>query len=71
MFWGRDVPLADMQADEQVALLTAGAYGMVMASNYNARLRPAEVVVHEDGKTWSLARRRETWDDLLQAERNL
>jgi diaminopimelate decarboxylase len=68
---GRDVPLADMQADEQVALLTAGAYGMVMASNYNARLRPAEVVVHEDGKTWSLARRRETWDDLLQAERNL
>jgi diaminopimelate decarboxylase len=45
-------------------VLTTGAYGMVMASNYNARPRPPEVVVSEDGLTWKIARRRETWDDL-------
>ena len=37
-------------------MLTAGAYGMVMASNYNARPRPAEVCVSPDGKTWAVAR---------------
>ena len=43
----RELPL--LQVGDRVALMTAGAYGMSMASNYNARLRPAEVVVAESG----------------------
>jgi diaminopimelate decarboxylase len=66
---GRDMPLPPLHSGEHIALLTAGAYGMVMASNYNARPRPPEVVVHADGQTWAIARRRETWADLVQLER--
>jgi diaminopimelate decarboxylase len=65
---GRDVLLPELNEGDAVAVLTAGAYGTVMASNYNARPRPAEVIVHEDGQTWSIARQRETWDDLIKAE---
>ena len=63
---GRDVLLPSLHPGDTLALLTAGAYGMVMASNYNQRLRPPEVIV--DGAQWSIARRRETWDDLLSTE---
>ncbi|MDZ4766877.1 MAG: diaminopimelate decarboxylase [Chloroflexota bacterium] len=56
------------RAGDLVAALSAGAYGMVMASNYNARPRPPEVVVDPDGKTWRTVRRRETLEDLLAAE---
>lgn len=68
---GRDVamPLPLPAPGDLLAVLTAGAYGMVMASNYNARLRPAEVVVNADGTSWQVARRRETWDDLVRLER--
>ena len=65
---GRDRPLPNIQAGDLLAILTAGAYGMVMASNYNARLRPAEVVVSEDGQSWNIARQRETWGDLVRLE---
>lgn len=65
---GREVSLPQLQAGELLAILTAGAYGMVMASNYNARPRPPEIVVHPNGSGWQLARRRETWDDLIQGE---
>lgn len=65
---GRDVPLPELSAGDGIAVLTAGAYGMVMASNYNARPRPAEVVVNPDGETWRIVRRRETWEDLLRGE---
>ncbi len=65
---GRDVPLPPVQPGDHLAILTAGAYGMVMASNYNARPRPPEVMIAEDGETWFVARRRETWDDLIAAE---
>ena len=44
----------------------AGAYGMVMASNYNMRPRPAEVLVR-DG-TWAIVREWESWDDLIRHE---
>jgi diaminopimelate decarboxylase len=47
-------------------LLDAGAYGMSLASNYNTRGRPAEVLV--EGGEARLIRRRETLDDLLAAE---
>lgn len=63
--------LPDLSPGEPLAILTAGAYGMVMASNYNARPRPPEVVVNEDGRTWHIARRRETWEDMLRQEANL
>ncbi len=65
---GRSVPLPEMSPGAPLAILTAGAYGMVMASNYNQRPRPPEVVVSEDGQSWDIARRRETWDDMLSAE---
>lgn len=62
-----DLP-ATLQPGDELAILTAGAYGMVMASNYNARPRPAEIVVKEDGENWQITRQRETWEDLLHGE---
>jgi diaminopimelate decarboxylase len=50
-----------------LAVFSAGAYGMVMASNYNTRPRAAEILV--DGSDALLARRRETLDDLIEQER--
>jgi diaminopimelate decarboxylase len=58
--------LPDLEPGELVAILDAGAYGMTMASNYNCHPRPAEIVV--EGGAARLARRRETWDDLLAWE---
>ena len=61
---GRELPVT---ADgDLLAILDAGAYGMVLTSNYNTRLRPPEVLV--DGKAVKLIRRRETMDDLLRPE---
>lgn len=65
---GRDVSLPRLIPGEPLAILNAGAYGMVMASNYNQRPRPPEVAVLPDGQNWQLVRRRETWDDLLRLE---
>jgi len=47
-------------------VLDAGAYGFVMASNYNRRRFPAEVLV--DGGAWRVIRRRQTFDDLFATE---
>jgi len=63
-----DIALPEMNTHDYLALLTAGAYGMVMASNYNARPRPPEVVIAENGQSWMVARPRETWDDLIRSE---
>jgi len=49
-----------------VAVLGAGAYGFVMASNYNTRPRPVEVLV--DGDRYTIVRRRETFEDLVAGE---
>ncbi|MFN8372203.1 MAG: diaminopimelate decarboxylase [Anaerolineae bacterium] len=66
---GKDVSLNEpLHESDLLAVLTAGAYGMVMSSNYNQRPRPAEIVVNADGKTWQVARRRETLEDLLRFE---
>jgi len=54
---------------ELLAVATAGAYGFSMASNYNARTRPGEVMV--DGTDYRLIRRRETLDDLVRGELEL
>ncbi len=50
----------------RIALMGAGAYGFVMASNYNGRRRPAEVLVR--GDRWRVVRKRETWHDLIRYE---
>ncbi|MBZ5702576.1 MAG: diaminopimelate decarboxylase [Acidobacteriia bacterium] len=62
----RDWPLPPVEPGDVLAIWCAGAYGMSLASNYNARRRPAEVLVA--GRGYRLIRRRETLDDLLRAE---
>ena len=59
-------PLGEVQAGDLLAIWIAGAYGMSQASNYNARCRPAEVLV--EGKRFRLIRRRETLNDLLRTD---
>jgi len=49
-----------------LAIMGAGAYGFTMASNYNGRLRPAEVFVR--GRRWAVIRERETRIDLIRHE---
>jgi diaminopimelate decarboxylase len=49
-----------------LAVMSAGAYGFAMASNYNARPRAAEVLV--DGSRYSIVRRRESYEDLIAGE---
>lgn len=63
---GRDRMLATLAAGDLVAIRDAGAYGAVMASNYNRRPLPAEVLV--DGGTWRVIRRRQTVADQLALE---
>jgi diaminopimelate decarboxylase len=65
-FFARDRELPIMEEGDLLALLDTGAYGMVLASNYNTRRRPAEVLV--DGKSVKLIRRRETIADLVRGE---
>jgi diaminopimelate decarboxylase len=65
-FFAQDRRMPVVAAGELLALMSAGAYGMVMASNYNSRPRPAEVMV--DGRRVELVRRRETLKDLVAAE---
>ena len=59
----KDRELPQACEGDLVLVLTAGAYGFSMSSNYNQRLRPAEVLINADG-THRLIRRRETFDDL-------
>jgi len=64
-FLGQRRRLAAAQGD-LLAVLSAGAYGMVLSSNYNARPRSAEVMV--DGNRAHLIRRRETVEELYACE---
>jgi diaminopimelate decarboxylase len=61
---GRNLP--ELNREDLLAVFSAGAYGMSMASNYNARCRAAEVLV--TGGTHRLIRRRETHEDLVACE---
>jgi diaminopimelate decarboxylase len=63
---GRDRTLPRPAPGDLYAILDAGAYGSAMASNYNRRLLPAEVMVEHGGAR--LIRRRQTLDDLLRLE---
>ncbi|WP_458399130.1 diaminopimelate decarboxylase [Mailhella sp.] len=62
----KDRELPRIEQGDVIAMLDAGAYGWVMASTYNHRLRPAEVLIGADGKA-RLIRRRETLEDLTAA----
>ena len=65
-FLGYDRALPNVQSGDRLIVFNAGAYGMSMASNYNSRPRPAEVLV--EGNMHRLIRRRETWDNLIELE---
>ena len=61
----KDRELAPAREGDILLVLNAGAYGFSMSSNYNQRLRPAEVLINADG-THRLIRRRETFEDLTR-----
>jgi diaminopimelate decarboxylase len=66
-FLAQDRSLPDLQPGDLLAILTVGAYGFVLASNYNSRPRPAEVLVH--GGEAELIRPRERVEDLMAGEK--
>ena len=65
-FFARDRKLPAVEEGSLLAILDAGAYGMALASNYNTRPRPAEVLV--DGDSVKMIRRREKISDLVRTE---
>jgi len=65
-FLARERLLPPMQRGDLLATFSAGAYGMAMSSNYNSRLRAAEVLVNQNDDR--LIRRRETYEDLVCTE---
>lgn len=65
-FLARDRRLANVAPGDYLAVCTAGAYGFVLASNYNSRPRPPEILV--EGSRFRTIRARETYDDLVRWE---
>ena len=65
-FLALDRTLTDVHPGERIVVHDVGAYGYVMASNYNARRRAAEVLV--DGDQYAIITQRETYDDLMRLE---
>ena len=65
-FLAKNVELEAVEGDI-LAIRNVGAYGFVMASNYNSRLRPCEILI--DGDKTKIVRKRESMDDLLALER--
>ncbi len=65
-YFAKDRPLPEQRPGDRLALLSAGAYGFVMASNYNTRPNPAEVLVQ--GSKHRIVRKRQTVADLLRGE---
>jgi diaminopimelate decarboxylase len=66
-FLARDRAIPEVRRGEYLAVMSAGAYGFSMSSNYNSRPRAAEVLVK--GDRHYLVRERETYDDLVRGER--
>ena len=67
-FFCQDRELADLQPGDLIALMSAGAYGFAMASNYNSRPLPAEILV--DGDQAHLVRARQSYEDLTPGRKN-
>lgn len=65
-YLAKDRELPEYRRGDLVAIMSAGAYGFVMASNYNSRPRPPEVLVR--GGEYHVIRRRESYDDLILGE---
>ena len=65
-FLGKEREMPDVRPGEYLAVMSAGAYGFTMSSNYNSRPRAAEVMVK--GKDFSLVNKRETYRDLVKGE---
>jgi len=66
-FLARNRYLPELHAGDRLAILSAGAYGFSMSSNYNSRPRAAEVMVK--GREFAVIRKRETYDDLVRGEK--
>jgi len=66
-FFAKDRELAAVKPQDYLAIMTTGAYGFTMASNYNSRPRACEVMVR--GNTFKVVRKRETYQDLIRGER--
>ena len=66
-FFAKDRALPPTKRGDLLSVFTAGAYSFTMSSNYNARGRAAEVLV--DGKNFSVIRKRETYEDLIELEK--
>ena len=67
-FFAQNRELPTMREGELAALMSAGAYGFVMASNYNSRPLPAEVMVR--GDKFALVRERQAYAELVRGERD-
>jgi diaminopimelate decarboxylase len=65
-FFALDREMAEVHEGDLLAIMSAGAYGFVMASNYNSRPLPAEALVR--GDNFALIRKRQMWDDLVRGE---
>jgi diaminopimelate decarboxylase len=65
-YFARDREITESKSGEMLVVMSAGAYGMVMTSNYNARRRPPEILV--DGNNYLVIRSRETFDHLIMDE---
>jgi diaminopimelate decarboxylase len=65
-FFAQDREIPNVQPGDRLAVLSAGAYGFVMASNYNTRPFPPEVLI--DGDTPHVIRPRQTYEELIRTE---
>ena len=65
-FFARDREMPELREGDLLAIMSAGAYGFVMASNYNSRPLPGEALVR--GDKFALIRKRQTWEDLVGGE---
>jgi diaminopimelate decarboxylase len=65
-FLARDWPLPPVRSQDLLVVWAAGAYSFAQSSNYNARRRPAEVLI--EGRRFHVVRRREKYDDLVRGE---
>jgi len=65
-FFAHDREMPEVHEGDLLAIMSAGAYGFVMASNYNSRPLPAEALVR--GDKVALIRKRQTWEDLVRGE---
>jgi diaminopimelate decarboxylase len=66
-YFARDREMTESKSDELLAVMSCGAYGMVMSFNYNGRRRGAEILI--DGDRYSVIRSRETFDHLIWDEK--